>query len=345
MWVLNVGDIKPAEYQIELFLDMAWNIGAVKAQGVKAHYRNFLEREFGQSVARRIQPLMQEHFRLSFIRKPEFMGHTRTEERDPAYKVVSDLPWSEAGIRERMDAYRQLSDAVEACAADIPAYRQEAYFQLVKYPVQAAAQMNRKMLAAQLARHGKADWSESGQAYDSIVALTRQYNTPKWKGIMDFQPRRLPVFQPVDKRVTKGDLPERKLPAYLWKGTDCVEGTPVVYEGLGYSEQAVGVPEGEELVFEFDDWASDSLRVEVCMLPVHPVDGHHLRFTLELDGELSEPISYETRGRSEEWKRNVLSNRAIRHKSFVVKPRKKHRLVFRSIDEGVVLDQLSLYDF
>ncbi len=26
MWILNVGDIKPAEYQIELFMDMAWNI-------------------------------------------------------------------------------------------------------------------------------------------------------------------------------------------------------------------------------------------------------------------------------------------------------------------------------
>ena len=48
MWVLNVGDIKPSEYQVELFLDMAWNISAVKTQGVKAHYRNFLEREFGR---------------------------------------------------------------------------------------------------------------------------------------------------------------------------------------------------------------------------------------------------------------------------------------------------------
>lgn len=37
MWVLNVGDIKPAEYQIELFLDMAWNIDEVNEIGVTAH--------------------------------------------------------------------------------------------------------------------------------------------------------------------------------------------------------------------------------------------------------------------------------------------------------------------
>ena len=37
MWILNVGDIKPAEYQIELFMDMAWNIEAVVSEGVTSH--------------------------------------------------------------------------------------------------------------------------------------------------------------------------------------------------------------------------------------------------------------------------------------------------------------------
>ena len=37
VWVLNVGDIKPAEYQTELFLDMAWDMDKVAAEGVSAH--------------------------------------------------------------------------------------------------------------------------------------------------------------------------------------------------------------------------------------------------------------------------------------------------------------------
>ena len=36
MWILNVGDIKPAEYQIELFMDMAWNLDKVSSEGVTA---------------------------------------------------------------------------------------------------------------------------------------------------------------------------------------------------------------------------------------------------------------------------------------------------------------------
>ena len=93
MWILNVGDIKPSEYQIELFLDMAWNLEAVKQQGVVAHQRQFLEREFGLEVAAQLQPVMQEAYRLAYIRKPEFMGNTRTEEKDPKFKIISDLPW------------------------------------------------------------------------------------------------------------------------------------------------------------------------------------------------------------------------------------------------------------
>lgn len=49
----------------------------------------------------------------------------------------------------------------------------ETYFQLVKYPVQAAAQMNNKLLTAQLARHGKADWADSDKAYDKYSFIDK----------------------------------------------------------------------------------------------------------------------------------------------------------------------------
>lgn len=54
--------------------------------------------------------------------------------------------------------------------------------------------MNSKLLTAQLARRGKVDWADSDRAYDSIVSLTKRYNTTKWNRMMDFQPRKLPVL-------------------------------------------------------------------------------------------------------------------------------------------------------
>ena len=38
MWILNVGDIKPAEYQVELFLDMAWDINSVSPSTLVQHH-------------------------------------------------------------------------------------------------------------------------------------------------------------------------------------------------------------------------------------------------------------------------------------------------------------------
>ena len=116
MWILNVGDIKPAEYQIELFMDMAWNLDKVSSEGVTAHLKHWLERELGTSCAKTILPVMQEHYRLAHIRKPEFMGNTREEEKNPVYRVVKDLPWSEREINERLNAYSELSETVEKAA-------------------------------------------------------------------------------------------------------------------------------------------------------------------------------------------------------------------------------------
>lgn len=343
MWILNVGDIKPAEYQMELFLDMAWNLEAVKQQGVTTHQRHFLEREFGTGLSEQLLPIMQESYRLAYIRKPEFMGNTRTEEKNPKFKIVSDLPWSEQEIKERLAAYKQLSDEVEQGWDILPLQKKETYFQLVKYPVQAAAQMNKKMLMAQLARHGRADWTESDKAYDSIVSLTQIYNTPKWNRMMDFQPRRLPVFDRVERKMLLSDLPEKPQAVYRWNGADFAKEGSVVCEGLGYEGKAIAIAKNEDLTFEFSAWETDSVEIEVRLLPNHSIEGGQLRFTISLDGGKNESVSYATKGRSEEWKENVLRNQAIRRFVLPIARGNSHHLVFTALDEGVVLDQICLY--
>ena len=346
MWVLNVGDIKPAEYQIELFLDMAWNIDEVNEIGVTAHLKSWLGREFGSNCAEELLPAMEAHYQLSYIRKPEFMGNTREEERDPKYKVIKDLPWSEQTISERLRSYTVLSDVVERMESNIPTDRQDAYFQLVKYPVQAAAQMNRKILTAQLARHSKADWKQSDAAFDSIASLTQQYNSlqnGKWNRMMDFQPRKLPVFKRVEHTTaTEPMVTDRKI-FCKWNAMECTYGKPVPYEGLGYERKAAGIRKGSSLTFAFDDYGKDSVEVEIRLLPSHPLDEKQLRFAISVDEAVPQTVSYETKGRSEEWKENVLRNQAIRKVTLPINKQASHKLVITALDEGVVLDQVILY--
>ena len=347
MWILNVGDIKPAEYQIELFMDMAWNLDKVSSEGVTAHLKHWLERELGTSCAKTILPVMQEHYRLAHIRKPEFMGNTREEEKNPVYRVVKDLPWSEREINERLNAYSELSETVEKAASKVPADRQSAYFELVKYPVQAAAQMNRKLLYAQLARHDKEVWEKSDAAYDSIAALTQHYNSlenGKWNRMMDFKPRKLPVFNRVERNAATAPMTADRKAACQWNGAEAKKGNAIVCEGLGYEGKAAEIRKGDALTFSFGNLKTDSVEVDIRLLPNHPVHGDKLRFSVSLDGAEPEVIAYETKGRSEEWKENVLRNQAIRKIVLPVTGKKSHQLVIKALDEGVILDQVMLYE-
>ena len=349
IWILNVGDIKPIEYQTELFLDMAWNIDQVIEEGVSGHLCNFLKREFGEATGEDLLPVMMEHYRLSYIRKPEFMGNTREEEyHTNAYRIVKDMPWSRSYINKRLEDYQVISDKVEKLASRIQQDRQDAYFQLIKYPVQATAEMNKKMLYAQFARHGEMNWNKSDVAYDSIASLTRIYNigirnNGKWHRMMDHQPRRLPVFEPVDRSSVETPMLEDSPGLYKWNGAEYSAGDAVSCEGLGYEEKAVMLEKNKELSFDFGECPGDSVEVEIRLLPNHPIHGGQLRFSVSIDKKNAQTVSYETQGRSEEWKENVLRNQAIRRVVLPVKKRKNHNLTIKALDEGVVIDQIEMY--
>ena len=94
IWVLNVGDIKPSEYLTEFFLDMAWDInlsGCKSGSGVVfSHLGNWLNQTFGKKTGKELLPLMKDFYLLSHIRKPEFMGNTRTY--DKRHEQIADLP-------------------------------------------------------------------------------------------------------------------------------------------------------------------------------------------------------------------------------------------------------------
>ncbi|MCM1332440.1 MAG: glycosyl hydrolase 115 family protein [Bacteroides sp.] len=350
IWILNVGDIKPAEYQIELFMDMAWNIDKVVADGVEKHLEGFLMREFGDDTGRELLPAMNEHYRLAFIKKPEFMANTRVEEKNREYySTIRCNKWSVDSLLKRRDEYVAISNKVEAISEAVSTDKADCYFQLVKYPVQAAAQMNLKFIDAQLSSYGLSPKSRSDEAYDSIVALTAIYNNGihnegKWNGLMDMAPRKLPVFGKASCEMAVDSEHEAVAPVARFDGLDG-KGDFVACHNLGYNGGAVDVD--KDVALDFDIPAiggSDSITIDVRLLPTHPVDDGGLSFTLAIDGQaVAENVDYATRGRSEEWKLNVLENQAIR-KFRVKNDGRPHTLTFIPSTSGVTLDRILIWN-
>lgn len=161
--------------------------------------------------------------------------------------------------------------------------------------------------------------------------------------MMDFQPRRLPVFEPVDhKAATSPIIKERKYIA-KWNGADCTNGDYSPCEGLGYEEKAIAIPKNKSVNYTFDAINTDSVEIEVHLLPCHPIEGKSIRIALSLDGQQIPASNYETYGRSEIWKENVLRNKAILHFTLPLSQNEKHCLQAKAIDKGVILDQLFVF--
>lgn len=207
IWVLNVGDIKPAEYNIQLFMDMAYHIAPFeKSSYSKTHLNHWLGTAFGQNDAPLMSALLWENYRLAFERKPEFMGWSQTE---PTTQV-NLTAYSHANYgdqaQQRINAYLNLEKKVKALAMKVSAAHKNAFYELVYYPVVGASLMNQKFLyrdkAILYAQEGRLiakDYAvKAKSAYQEIIKETASYNSlanGKWAYIMSANPRNLPVFQ------------------------------------------------------------------------------------------------------------------------------------------------------
>jgi len=223
LWIVNVHDPKVAAYDLELFLDMAWNIDVVSPTTLNSHLEHWLTTQFGTDAGRKLAPVMQEFYRLCAIRKPEFMGWTQVELDKKVYprgrSAVADTEFTTEFGNEMgryMNDYQRLCSQIDSVAKLIRPELSDAFFAAVKYPVFAAMNMAGKMLYAQRARskyQGQTEKAMEGREeemlndavqsmehYYEIQRLTNYYNEQlaggKWKGIMNMMPRDLPVFSP-----------------------------------------------------------------------------------------------------------------------------------------------------
>lgn len=238
LWILNVGDIKPGEYDIEFFMDLAWNINNVHPNNISQHLENWLTREFGSEAGSELTPLMDKYYQLADIRKPEHMGWSRVEEPSvPGNKTpVIDTEFNPFvfgdELQKRANEYSVLANRVKEIGEKIPVEQREAYFELVQYPVCSAAAMNHKLLYAQkarlFARYKLLAANEyanlSTKAFNEIAQMAQTYNTDiqdaKWNRMIDMKPRNLPVFQP--SVLPDKILSQSSAPALVWIEGDSI---------------------------------------------------------------------------------------------------------------------------
>jgi len=136
LWIVNVGDLKPMELPTEFFLDYAWNPAAMPVEKLAGYTKAWAAQQFGAAHADEIAALLDGYTKLNARRKPELIDAT----------TFSLANFNEA---ERVEAeWEDLQKRADTMFSVVTKDQQDAFFQLVWFPIHASANQTRLYITA-----------------------------------------------------------------------------------------------------------------------------------------------------------------------------------------------------
>ena len=183
LWILNVGDLKPMEYPISQFMDIAWNPHKYAANQITDHTRDWCAQQFGEEQADEAARLLNLICKYNGRCTPEMLDkNTYSLENGEWQEVVNQY------LKIETDALRQYNS--------LPAAYHDAYRQIILFPIEVMSNLHQMYFAQamnnQLYEQGNpkaniwADECENHFKRDSLIC--DEYNHKmaggKWNGMM-----------------------------------------------------------------------------------------------------------------------------------------------------------------
>lgn len=183
LWILNVGDLKPMEYPISQFMDMAWNPRKYDVNSITRHTRDWCAQQFGESQADEAARILNLVCKYNGRCTPEMLNkNTYNLENGEWQEVVNQYLQLEA------DALRQYNS--------LPAAYHDAYRQIILFPIEMMSNLH-QMYFAQAQNNAlykqnnpKANiWADECERFfkrDSLIChnYNHKMSGGKWNGMM-----------------------------------------------------------------------------------------------------------------------------------------------------------------
>ena len=152
LWVANVGDLKNNELPTQYYLDYAWNPNRWQLGNLTEWEQRYAAENFGTAQAAPIAEALAAYGHLQAQRKPELLNRKIT--LDPTKDIRTDssaVVYDDQGSPYSLTAYQELDQVaaqwarlrarVDAIGDALPASAQDAYYGLVRYQVDATANL------------------------------------------------------------------------------------------------------------------------------------------------------------------------------------------------------------
>lgn len=372
IWILNVGDLKPNEFPMDFFLNMAWAPKSFSANNLFIYIEKFCAEKFGKDVASEAAEILD--------------TYTKYNSRVTAEMLDEDTYNLESGeFKQVRDEYMALeARALRQYHEDISEEQKAAYKQLILHPVRAMANlydmyysvaMNYKLAAEKdLRANYWADRVEKTFKRDSLLSV--DYNLKmadgKWNHMMDQthigytswdEPEEGNIMPDV-KRIDSTDSKHGKYifseknnvivieaeHFYTKNSSNSIDWTIIPNLGrtlsgialMPYTEATENSYLEYKLKFKTD---KDSIRVKLIFDSTLPYkkNGHNVSFFFEGEVERIININEELTWENNYSKMYPTAAARIIEKDIVLpvdKTKDEHSLRFKPLDAGVVLHKI-----
>ena len=183
LWILNVGDLKPMEYPISQFMDIAWNPHKYAVNQITNHTRDWCAQQFGEEQADEAARLLNLICKYNGRCTPDMLDkNTYSLENGEWQEVVNQY------LKIEADALRQYNS--------LPAAYHDAYRQIILFPIEVMSNLHQMYFAQamnnQLYEQGNpkaniwADECENHFKRDSLICdeYNHKMSGGKWNGMM-----------------------------------------------------------------------------------------------------------------------------------------------------------------
>ena len=354
LWVVNVGDLKPMEYPIQFFLDMAWDPEAITPETIFDHTLKFAEDQFPGSDAREIAEILSLYGKYARRVTPELLNaRTYTFDYGEWPKVLDE--WNRLELR-----------ALRVLQSLDPRW-EDAYYELVLFPIQAiqnvyemyySVAMNQKATTPQDINYW-ADRTETLYERDSLLCAfyNHELANGKWNHMMDqthigyriWQEPRRQVMPEVRRSDEQPYLCHLESDGYI--SIEAVNNTElsggvILIPRLGKTEGALTVLPAKEhngnayAEFEIQTESSGKAELNVYLAPTLNFNaGKGLRYAVSVDGGQEQVVNFNGHYQGELGPWQAASIIVSKAELDFGSPG-RHTLRFRFVDQGPVLQKI-----
>ncbi len=376
LWIVNVGDLKPMEYPIQFFLDMAWDPERFTPENLLDHAVAFCETIVGKDNAPWAARLLTTYAKYARRVTPEQLAHnTFTDNYDEWRRVVGD--------------FNSLRREALVLLDRLPSSARGAYRQLILFPIEAMSNLYNMYYSQHmnLVLADKNDPTANAYADDverffrrdaELVKGYHRLNDGKWNHLMcdvhigytswngpkkNVMPETRRVTQertsqttyvPADELKALPPLDRGRQTRYMEKdGQICIEAEHfarktdgaarwTILPGQGRTRSAVTtLPvdasiEGMSLEYDIETLKDGKATVTLRFSPVLPYNGKGHSYAISIDGQKEKIVTINAREQINTWAKSYV----IDSKTYYTLKKGRHTIKIRPLTGGLALQRV-----